>query len=333
MAAILVYVDPDAVGGGTGVDWTNAYTSMNAAEAARQQDLTDGGGDTITFYCRASSGTNDANDYDIDGWTTAAANWIRIEAASTDRAGTTWDATKYRVEVSRGGIVGILESDVRIDGIQYHNTNDTVKNLIIEVNGQYTRLQISNCYFNCGEDDQRGIELGDGEIDIEIWNCICASPHGAGASGAAINVISAGELEIYNCSISQFAEGITIDALDHSGTVKNCAVFACTDDFVDSVGVTIDYCASDDGDGTNSVAPSGGNWANEFNDHGNGDFTLLAGGNCKNGGTDNPGAGLFLDDIDGETRSSPWDIGADELLGGPKGPLKQPLSGALGGVI
>ena len=76
-------------------------------------------------------------------------------------------------------------------------------------------------------------------------------------------------------------------------------------------GTTVDYCASDDGDGTNAVAPSGANWANEFSNAAGGDFTLVAGGNCEGGGTDDPGSGLYSNDMDGDAYTSPWSIGVD----------------------
>ena len=91
MAEIIQYVDPDAVGAGNGDSWTDAYTSLNAWEAGEQQDLTDGTPDWMHCYCRASSGTVDSTVYEILGWTTAAASYILVEAASTDRASTAWE--------------------------------------------------------------------------------------------------------------------------------------------------------------------------------------------------------------------------------------------------
>jgi len=80
--------------------------------------------------------------------------------------------------------------------------------------------------------------------------------------------------------------------------------------------MTIDHCCSDDGDGTNAQGPSGGSWANEFTTPGT-DFSLLAGGNCVGNGTDDPGAGLYSDDIIGTARNTTWDIGAFEIAAAP----------------
>jgi hypothetical protein len=112
--------------------------------------------------------------------------------------------------------------------------------------------------------------------------------------------------------------GTGIYVRDESATIKNSAIFNTGDD-INHVGTgsnTVDYCASDDGDGTNSVSPSGSDWSNEFSDPANGDFTLLNTGNLYDAGV---GPGTDSDvpsaDIDGDSRSgSTCDIGADEYV-------------------
>ena len=79
-------------------------------------------------------------------------------------------------------------------------------------------------------------------------------------------------------------------------------------------GSTIDYCASDDNDGTNNVDETGGvgdTWVDSIPDFATNDFTLVD--KHLNGvGTDDPGSGLYSDDIAGTERSSTWDVGAFE---------------------
>lgn len=64
--AVQWYVDPDAVGGGTGVDWANAYTSLNAWE------MIDSDGTTAadTDFDMQGTVTTSLSDY-YDG-----SNWI-----------------------------------------------------------------------------------------------------------------------------------------------------------------------------------------------------------------------------------------------------------------
>lgn len=51
----------------------------------------------------------------------------------------------------------------------------------------------------------------------------------------------------------------------------------------------------------------------DFEDPTNGDYHLAAGSQAQDVGTDL--SGQFTDDIDGDTRSAPWDVGADEIAG------------------
>ena len=120
--------------------------------------------------------------------------------------------------------------------------------------------------------------------------------------------------EIYNSTFR--GDGSTVlGILDVGGStvsIINCAVFDSTDDFFGTFAL-IDYCSSDDGDGTNAVTPA--DWSTVFVDYTNGDFHLKSTDTDLIGaGVDDPGSGLFSDDIDGETRTSVWDIGADEYV-------------------
>ena len=91
---------------------------------------------------------------------------------------------------------------------------------------------------------------------------------------------------------------------------KNCIVLNNTDDFS---GCTVSYCCSDDGDGSYSQSPAAGG---EFTNLQGEDYSLVSGANSINTATDDPGSGLYSDDIMGTARSSPWDIGAFEFVSG-----------------
>ena len=117
MATVHRYVDPDASGSGTGVDWTNAYTSLNAWESAEQTDLvTDG--DIHIVHCRASSGTDDTTAVTVDGWTTGASNYLTIQVDSADRHSGEWDGTKYLLDGGDAHALTIDEKYVRVLGLQ-----------------------------------------------------------------------------------------------------------------------------------------------------------------------------------------------------------------------
>lgn len=80
--------------------------------------------------------------------------------------------------------------------------------------------------------------------------------------------------------------------------IENSAVFA--NDVADNYNPgTEDYVASDDGNGTNPVSPSGASWGNELTDYANGDLTIIPSGNCYAGGKDM--SAYYTEDLPGET--------------------------------
>ena len=94
------YVDPAATGGGTGVDWTNAYTTLNACITAK---YTGALSEAMTINCR-TSGANPADEagVTIDGGYATASYPLTIQCAQVSRPVGKWDATKYRLSVTGG---------------------------------------------------------------------------------------------------------------------------------------------------------------------------------------------------------------------------------------
>ncbi len=330
MAEVVRYVDPDAGGGATGVDWANAYTSMNAWEGAEQTDLpTDG--DNHVVYFRSSGGTADTASVSVNGWTTDATHDIRMEAASGDEAVKSgYDATRYRLEVN-GDALALSISYITIIGLQIHPTSAGGRNILTFVG--IVGITVDSCYLNAS-DVGVGIQLAHVDAEFDVYNTIIYSPTGPSAGSEGIHLDDCNVCNIWNCLVSGFDDGIERDT--GTVTVTNCAVFNNNPSDFDGT-MTIDHCASDDGTGTNAVAASGGDWDNEYNDPSNGDFTLLNGGNCYHGGADNPSSGIYTVDIEDDAyNSGAYSIGVDEYVTtgtNPKGPLGHPLFGALGGPI
>ncbi len=314
MAALTSDIDPD--GGGD-------YTSINAFDNGAGQDLTDAGGDTMTATCTSSSGTADTTAAILDNWTTGAATYLEIIAASGDRTSASgWDASKYRLSVTDNNVLDIREDYVRIRGLQIEFIYSSVidrKTIFCGVNlsvGNY--LIIDSCYIrkgSAGGSSHDGIYPNQDNIIIDVFNCIIAD-----FTRNGIGVVNQ-TTQIFNNTIYGCNTGIW-DFLDvgETLTIKNNAVFKNVDDFnVDQSGdgtVVVDYNASDDNDGTNNVAESGGGveWPDDFVDAANGDFTLKSGSGLVGNGTDDPGSGLYSDDINGDIRTSTWDVGADEFI-------------------
>ena len=305
-AEVIRYVDPDSDDGGDGTTWTLAYDSFFDMEAAE-----DGGtnsGDDLIVYFRALSGGDDTTAVVIDGFTYDS---VTFEAASGYEAlKTGWQAARYVLDVTDATAITISDSNVTLKGLQIYTTYSASASTRygVYINGVHTGVNIYNCFIytdGSGSADKYGIYTNDSPT-VNVWNTVVWNYSWRGIR------IDGGTWGIYNSIIYDSNLGIQILA-GSTVTVKNVAVFGNVDDINDAATSTIDFVASDDGDGTNAVAPSGADWANEYAGYATGDFTLTAGGNCEDGGTDNPGSGLYSTDIEGDSYSTPWSIGVDEI--------------------
>ncbi len=298
------------------------YVSLNALEAAQGQDLTDGGGDTYTATC-TTTGDNaaDTTAMEFYGWVTGAANYILVEAASTDRASASgWDTNKYRIEVTdpaTDAVIRLGEEYVQFDGVQLRVIYSALERDVIKISSisALNAIKFSNCYIR-GDlnvaSNSNGINSTDGNLNLTVWNTIFTDFDGKAIILLGNEIIIYNSI-IYNCnSVGLYMRGVS------NWTVKNTVVFETSDDFYDDTtgSIIIDYCASDDNDGTNNVAESGGGaaWPDDFEGAASGDFRLKSGSNLVGGGTDDPGSGLYSDDIEGTARGSPWDVGAFEYV-------------------
>jgi hypothetical protein len=331
MAEVVRYVDPDASGAGDGTSWTDAYTSLAAWNSAEATDLVSAG-NTHHVYCRSSAGTADTTALTVSGWTVDADNYVIIEAASGDEVlKTGWDAARYRLSVG-GKAVSVQNNYTQFLGLQIENTTTAGAAVSIDA-GSMQDILFDGCRIRGGGGSTGtayGIYAANWtDVGAIIQNCIFSnfSTDSFWGYGVFIYVGSVAHTVVADCGRGIASAGGTV-------TVTNCASFSNTDDFYGSP--TIDHCASDDGDGSNAVAPDGGDWDNEYNDSGNGDFTLLNSGNCYHGGVTGTGVAT---DIDGDA----WDastpsIGVDEYVaaggaGAPTGALAGPLVGPMGGPI
>lgn len=110
-----------------------------------------------------------------------------------------------------------------------------------------------------------------------------------------------------NCTVVAADFGV----IDKQVTI-NCIASGCTfADFENGIGTgggASNYNLSSDGSakGANSLLNKTVNFVNASA----GNFGLQAGSEGEGDGTDNPASGLYLDNITGTVRSSPWNIGA-----------------------
>ena len=75
-------------------------------------------------------------------------------------------------------------------------------------------------------------------------------------------------------------------------------------------GVELNYCVTTGGGGNEPNKPVSSDWSNELTDANNGDYTLVADGNCVGNSNDDPTTGDYSNDYVDTAYSSPWDAGA-----------------------
>lgn len=264
------------------------------------------------------SGSPDTTAVSCNGLTTDATHYVHIYTDSSNRAGATWDTTKYILSVSNASALSILDDYVRIDGMQIttpaiDGTDDAVLQ-VAGITATNNDIRISNCTLKGANDPdtrQYVFSCSDADTILTMWNCYAydASPAVANAAGFYLNPATA---NLYNCLAYNCQKGLTRAA----GTVNvyDSVSFYNADDFSGTFNV-IDYCASDDGDGTNAVAESGGGaaWPSDFNAAASGNFTLVSTSNLIGAGG-RAGSGTFSTDIAGTTRGAAWDLGPFEYV-------------------
>lgn len=333
------YIDPDADAGGDGT--TNAltggncaYQSLNAAEAARNSGSLS---EPLIFECCSNGAehTADTVSCTVTGSTASAANYIEVRAEAASRAvASGWSDSKYRLSVSNArGLYPTSTQYFRLDGLQIE-TYDNASTLAVFANGVASGAsyyRISNCRMRM--DNNAGVtsnvmSMADGDlVECDIYNVIAyaRSDNQGTVDGIYLNGTTAGDLNIYNCTVFNTRRAIRDGSAAARVAVYDSAVFNNSgNDFYGTATAfyAVDHCASDDNIGTNDVAESGGGawWPDDFEGAENGDVRLKATSNLVNA-AGAAGSALFSVDIDREARTGTWDIGADQRPAAGGGPV------------
>jgi len=308
VTTVTKVVDPD---NGSGAD----YTSLSAWEAAQQGDLTGVRNEIAVAKCRSTGGTADTTALVVNGWTTSATQYIKIwtDPAETYRHnGTYQTGNKYRLIVSETKTIATYVNNLLIDGLQVVNTSAATTSVGIE---STSLLTISNCIFKCSG-NASFVNMGINSYNTSyifntiIYNC------GTHAATMGIGVPDGVNTFIYNCTVVvtlAAATGYGIYNGTGTATIKN-SYFAAGTSYV---GATLTTSASSDAStgsvGLRSIAVNTTNFTNVT--AGSEDFHLPVGSALINVGTDTHAEGAplnFTTDIDGQTRTRTWDVGADE---------------------
>lgn len=265
----------------------------------------------------------DTSTVTIHNITTDSTHYIDIYTTAAARHDGKWKSGAYRYERSGSGISGSACNDWRLRGVQIQITSSSNWSFAVgnpSTAAATTTFRMSHCivkFVLSGTADNiygvRSTTAASGTFTCDIFNNIfydilngsysnirairCDTPH----------TVNAYNNTIHNCYIGIQRAGGTCKAI-------NNLTQACTDGFSGTFDGASDYNLSDiasDAPGSHSRNGQDVTFVDEAND----DFHLASGDTgAKDYGTSDPGSGLFSDDIDGETRSGTWDIGADEYV-------------------
>lgn len=298
---------------------TRAYASLSDAEAGLPADITSGGNQGVwTIWCEGSS--EDTTSVNFSGTTTSATYYIEVKTdpnATYGRHAGVWSDSKYRLNRDSSGTQCITLTDlyVRITGLQLKTRSG---NCIVgsAPSGSTYGVRVSSCILVTNG----GTPYLDSYYcdNTNIWNCILYDL-GSGTTGIKFLNVSGASNNVYNCTIVGFSSGVYRYG---TTTLKNVLFSGCTND-VTNGSVTDTYCATTNNNTKGLTAGGTGNRFSQtftFVDSANRDYHLQSSdAGAKDYGVSDPGSGLFSDDIDGQTRSGSWDIGADEYVAAASG--------------
>lgn len=305
MAALTKTVDTDGSSGD--------YASLSAFEAAEQQDLTDGGGDTMTVSCYATGDAADTAYMEIDGWTLSATCTLTVQGGTGETPGTSWSATKYRLYHNNWHYaIECYEDYVYIKNLQIGNSS-TGSGILC-----YGRGRIENCFLKISASSDQGISIN--ANNVVVVNCICIG----GAYGITAHN-GGSDVYLYNNTIINTGTGFRLHTFNSQTLRNNYAGGTTTADYSygSNESLTWDHCYSEDGTGTTTTAACSTSSGAYFTNVTAGSEDLAIGSSSS---LNDNGANLSSDatyafsvDIIGTSRGTTWCVGAYEYVASSSG--------------
>jgi len=298
------------------------YTSLSAWEAGRQGDLVSAENIEVA-ECYSMEDTPAVN---VEGWTTSATCYIEIKGASSDKTSSNtgaWSTGRYRLIVNNEKPLRINESYVYVDGLQVCLNVTTTITAAEAINfsdsAASTNITISRCILRLTNTGAVSYVWGiydNGGAGHIVYNTTMYGFVGGMSSAGIVTAAASSNMASYNNTIAGCGRGlyvasgtfIAVNTLLSSCTAPGVGTFAAGTDYNVTDSASIGYTVTGGGNSHDHVSHTF-----TFVNAGSGDYHLASNDAGAIGfGVSDPGSGLFSDDIDGQTRSGSWDIGADE---------------------
>ncbi|MEW6516436.1 MAG: hypothetical protein AB1439_05985 [candidate division FCPU426 bacterium] len=296
------------------------------------KNLTEAGSDEVLNVACYADAPDTVPAWWGDSWVTDSTHYIRVftpvlptEAGVSQRHTGRWvNGQGYCMEIDNEVSVRIYANHVRIEGLKFYHTNVTVDGtgqVWVRCNGQ-ADVRVSHCLFRSVDSTTNDWHIGlliwdaAGSGTVRVWNNVFFNFRSTANSEAMELDQPSFTCYMYNNTFINSTYGINL--WNGQMVVKNNLAQGCTRGYYTQAGqafsIASDYNISD----LPNEAPglhSKNNTLVTFIDPGNFDFHLSHTDlQARDAGQD-LSTDVYLslaDDIDGEPRTAPWDIGADE---------------------
>jgi hypothetical protein len=286
----------------------------------------------VNFPCYYDSGA-DTTAVTVDGWITGAPNYLRIytpnntnnEVNQSQRHNGKWDEGKYQLDINTNRIIRVVKGYVRINGLQISLTSPNNSLAGIFIYNDASETQVSNNIIQgfLGVDSQynMGISVTGPNKMVKIWNNIIYGFSAANKNdNYGIYMALYPQTYVYNNTVyntDQAYRNNTGGTGSNTMVLKNNVAQNCDSANCYFVG-QID-AASTNNLSSDATAPAYGTYYRNatvtFADAANFDFHLSRNDTAaknKGGSLINDPYLPFSSDIDGQTRTGDWSIGADD---------------------
>lgn len=275
MAIHKYYVDSDVAPGGAGTS-ADPFSSLNEFELLNPNSATE------DFECYCTGTSADTTSVIFAGWT---ANSVTIIGEITSAV---WEDDIYTLAVSNTKNINVIQAiDITFKKIQLDCTGYAGINqgaLYFNNSSGVIYAEVDSCIFRQSTSD--AYNYCDG---IQDYNCLALSLYVKNSISYGFKSNSSAgyylwepttSADFYNCTVCDcnFGFGRAGGVLN----VVNSVSFSASDDFNGSFN-TLNYNASDDGDGTNPISASGGDWINEMPNYTSYNFNITSSGNVYEG--------------------------------------------------